>query len=289
MKRPSAWTLALGLLAAADLLMPSMVLPGPNLARGQSPAPEATSTLIPLREPAGQDLLIRSDARADYGFLSQDFETQANLSYCGVATLVVALNSLGVPAPEVPSHPGYRFWTQENVFGRPGNDRFLRSERVRREGMTLAQLHGWLSDHGLVVRRYQGDHLSLEQFRLLLRQGLSDPRDRLVINYHRSRIGQKGGGHISPIAAYNSRSDLVLILDVARYRYPSVWVKSKALWQATQDIDPSSGESRGLLTIRWEPTTSPSRLNLSPNPLVPAVAPNSGNRDSSGQSSRFKH
>jgi hypothetical protein len=281
MNLPPTWSRVLGLVVVLDLLVRGAALPGPTLARGQSASPESTSAPIPLREPAGQELLFHSDARADYGFLSQDFETQANLSYCGVATLVMVLNSLGVPAPPMPNHPGYRFWTQDNLFGGPGGERFLRAERVRREGMTLAQLHGWLIDHALEVRRYQGNQLSLEQFRLLLRQGLSDPRDRLVINYDRRRIGQKGGGHISPIAAYDSRRDLVLILDVARYRYPSVWVNSEALWRATQDIDPSSGQSRGVLTIRWVPETSQTLLNPSSQPLVPAIGPTSGNRDSS--------
>ena len=229
-------------------------LPGlPGLSQAQIPTPEALATPIPLREPAGQELLRGSDARADYGPLAQDFATQANLSYCGVASLVVVLNSLAVPAPAVPGYPGYHFWTQENVFGGPGGDRFVRAERVRREGMTLAQLHGWSSDHGLVVRRFHGDQLSLEQFRQLLRQGLSDPRDRLVVNYQRSGIAQKRGGHISPIAAYDSRSDRVLILDVARYRYPAVWVKSEALWRSMGEVDKASGQSRGILSLSWNP------------------------------------
>jgi len=244
------WSLLLG--ASLQVVVGSAGLPG--YTQGQGQAPQALAAPIPLREPAGQELLFRSDARADYGPLSQDFETQANLAYCGVATLVVVLNSLGVPAPAVPGYTGYRFWTQANVFGGPGGDRFVRAERVRREGMTLAQLHGWSSDHGLVVRRFQGDQLSLEQFRRLLREGLKDPRDRLVVNYQRTGIGQKGGGHISPIAAYDSRSDSVLILDVARYRYPAVWVKTEALWRSMGEIDRDSGQSRGLLSLRWIPS-----------------------------------
>ena len=248
------WRKAWGLLVGASLQV-VVGFPGlPGFGQGQNPTSQELTTAIPLREPAGQELLRSSDAQADYGPLSQDFETQANLSYCGVASLVVVLNSLAVPAPAVPAYPGYHFWTQENVFGGPGGDRFVRAERVRREGMTLAQLHGWSSDHGLVVRRFHGDQLSLEQFRQLLREGLRDRRDRLVVNYLRSGIAQKGSGHISPIAAYDSRSDRVLILDVARYRYPAVWVKAEALWRAMGEVDQDSGKSRGLLSLRWNQT-----------------------------------
>jgi len=248
------WRKAWGLLVGASLQV-VVGFPGqPGFSQAQILAPQELATTIPLREPAGQELLRSSDAQADYGPLSQDFETQANLSYCGVASLVVVLNSLAVPAPAVPTYPGYHFWTQENVFSGPGGDRFVRAERVRREGMTLAQLHGWSSDHGLVVRRFHGDQLSLEQFRQLLREGLRDRRDRLVVNYLRSGIAQKGSGHISPIAAYDSRSDRVLILDVARYRYPAAWVKAEALWRAMGEVDKDSGQSRGLLSLRWNQT-----------------------------------
>ena len=46
------------------------------------------------------------------------------------------------------------------------------------------------------------------------------------MNYLRKAIGQERGGHISPLAAYDAKSDRFLILDVARYKYPPVWVKA---------------------------------------------------------------
>jgi hypothetical protein len=100
-----------------------------------------------------------------------------------------------------------------------------------------------------VVRRFQGNRLSLEQFRQLLREVLRDRGDRLIVNYLRSALDQQGSGHISPIAAYDSRSDRVLILDVARYRYPAVWVSSEALWRGMRQLDRSSGRSRGLVIV----------------------------------------
>jgi hypothetical protein len=208
---------------------------------------------IPLPEPRGQDLLIGSRERADYGPLTEQFLTQANLAYCGVASAVMVLNSLAVPAPAVAGYGSYRFWTQANVFDPRATRSFVNPERVAREGMTLEQLHGLLASHGVEVERFHGDRLSLEQFRTLLRRNLTDPGDRLVVNYHRPAVGQAGGGHIAPIAAYSAPSDRVLILDVARYRYPSVWVPVVDLWQAIRAVDASSGRSRGVLAVRWAP------------------------------------
>jgi hypothetical protein len=217
-------------------------------------APMALSSsqpLIPMAEPVGQSLLSGANASRDYGALVQWFETQANLAYCGVASAVMVLNSLAVPAPPVAGYGTYRFWTQSNAFSIPGSNGFVRPEVVAKEGMTLAQLQGWLAQRPeLVVERFHADQLSLPQWRALLRRSLTDPEDRLLVNYLRSAMGQAGGGHISPVAAYDASSDRALILDVARYRYASGWVSAADLWKAMRTEDSSSGRSRGLLLIR---------------------------------------
>ncbi|MFM7642549.1 MAG: phytochelatin synthase family protein [Cyanobium sp.] len=207
--------------------------------------------LIPFADPAGQQLWSRASGQGDYGPLAQWFETQANLAYCGVASAVMVLNSLAVEAPPAQGYGSYRFWTQANAFSIPASRGFVRAEVVAKEGMTLAQLQGWLAQHPqLVVERFHADRLSLGQWRGLLRRSLKDPRDRLLVNYYRSALGQAGEGHISPVAAYDPHSDRALILDVARYRYPPVWVSAEVLWNAMRTTDSSSGRSRGLLVIR---------------------------------------
>jgi hypothetical protein len=212
--------------------------------------------LVPLPEPAGQELLFRSRMRADFLPLVGWFVTQANLAYCGVASAVMALNSLGVPAPETAGYGTYRFWSQDNLFAAPAGRAFATAETVGRRGMTLVQLAGLLAAQGVSVQRWHGDQLSLGQFRGLLRRSLSDPDDRLLVNYLRPSLGQRGGGHISPLAAYDPAGDRVLILDVARYRYPAVWVATEALWRSIRTVDPDSGASRGLVRISREPVTA---------------------------------
>ena len=59
------------------------------------------------------------------------------------------------------------------------------------------------------------------------------------------------------LAAFHAPSDRVLILDVARYRYPSVWVPVADLWKAIRTTDTTSGRSRGLVTIRRLPGETP--------------------------------
>jgi len=213
-------------------------------------ASNTPATPIAMDSPAGQELLLKQRTRrADYAALVQWYETQANLAYCGVASSVMVLNSLAVAAPKAEGYGTNRFWTQANLFTVPASTSFVEASRVAREGMTLEQLHGLLASVGTGVRRYHGENLSLEQLRWLLRRGLAERSDRLLANYDRRALGQKGGGHISPLAAYDPDQDRVLILDVARYRYPAVWVTTPDLWRAIRSIDTSSGRSRGVLII----------------------------------------
>ncbi|MCP9846023.1 phytochelatin synthase family protein [Synechococcus sp. Lug-A] len=219
----------------------------PLLPRALAQPPAAA---IPLPEPKGQTLLLQSADRADYGPLAEQFLTQANLAYCGVASMVMVLNSLAVPAPAAAGYGSYRFWTQDNVFDAAATRAVLSPELVARQGMTLQELRALLASHGLQARAIHGDRLSLAQFRLLVRSNLARADDRLLVNYFRPSLGQAGGGHISPLAAYNASTDRVLILDVARYRYPSVWVPLADLWQAIRTTDSSSGRSRGVVVVR---------------------------------------
>ena len=223
--------------AAAASALPTA--PATRLAAGLAP--------LPLNSEHGLQLLFRSRMRADYAPLSQEFLTQATLSYCGVASAVMVLNSLAIPAPVASGYGPYRFWTQDNLF--EGGSGGPEAAMVRQRGMTLAQLRQLLAGRGVIAVAIEASDLNLAALRQLLRRSLADPDDRLLVNYDRRAIGQAGGGHISPLAAFDEDSDRVLILDVARYRYPSVWVPLSLLLQAMQRSDSDSGRSRGLVRI----------------------------------------
>ena len=210
----------------------------------------ASNALTPLAEPDGLELLSSSRQRADYGALAETFLTQANVAYCGVASSVMVLKSLAVPAPAARGYGRYRFWTQENLFSSDATRAVLPPEQVARRGMTLQQLQALLVSNGARAHAIHGSSLDLAAFRTLVMANQSNPHDRLLVNYLRSSMGQEGGGHISPVAAYHAPSDQVLILDVARYRYPSAWVPLPDLWRAMRTTDGDSGLSRGLVVVQ---------------------------------------
>ncbi|AFY91394.1 phytochelatin synthase family protein [Chamaesiphon minutus] len=205
--------------------------------------------LIPFSSSDGEQLLVESQAKQDYFLLSNQFVTQINQAYCGVASSVMVLNALGLPAPESAQHKPFRVFTQDNFFDREEAKKVISPDIVSKRGMTLAQLGGLLASHGAKVTVYHGSDVDLAQFRSLLVQNLAKRDNFAIVNYLRKTIGQERGGHISPIAAYNQRTDRFLILDVSRYKYPPVWVKAVDLWQAIRTTDTDSGKTRGFVLV----------------------------------------
>jgi len=205
--------------------------------------------LIGFNSDEGEKLLIDSKSREDFFPLSTQFITQNNQAYCGVASIVMVLNSLGIPAPEAPQYKPYRVFTQENFFSNEKTKEVLQAEVVSRKGMTLDQIGGLLASYNVKVNVYHAADTSLEKFRSLTAENLKQPGNFVLINYLRKEIGQEKGGHISPLAAYNEQTDRFLILDVSRYKYPPVWVRAADLWKAMATTDSESGKTRGFVFV----------------------------------------
>lgn len=206
--------------------------------------------LIGFDTPEGEKLLIESKSRADFFPLSMQFVTQDNLAYCGVASIVMVLNSLKIPAPETPEYREFKVFTQENFFSNQKTQQVIEQKKVAWSGMNLQQLGGLLSSYGGVkVQVYHGSNSSLEEFRKLAAENLKQPDNFVLVNYLRKEIGQETGGHISPLAAYNEVTDRFLIMDVSRYKYPPMWVKTADLWKAMNTVDLASGKTRGFVFV----------------------------------------
>jgi hypothetical protein len=58
--------------------------------------------LIDFNSKQGSQLLLGSEALQSYWPLTIHFVTQKNQAFCGVASIVMVLNALGVPAPTTP-------------------------------------------------------------------------------------------------------------------------------------------------------------------------------------------
>lgn len=198
---------------------------------------------------AGESYFAESEAREAYFPLASNFLTQKTQAYCGVASIVMVLNSLGVPAPTTPEYEPYHTFTQDNIFT-AATEAVLPRETIAHQGMTLDQIGGILATVPVKAEVHHAADSSADEFRKLASAALGQPGHFVIINYLRKAIGQERGGHISPLAAFDAKADRFLILDVARYKYPPVWVKTAEIFDAmnTQDSD-NDNKTRGYVLV----------------------------------------
>lgn len=220
-----------------------------------------------------------AQAKTDFFKLANHFESQNNKIYCGVASSVIVLNALRVRNGELQHKkpkadsvlsksdieylpiiysPFFDRYTQDNIFteqakskleilGKPVKQKDYDKEK-RDGGLQLAQLQTLLESHDLkVIKKVADEKLSLDEFRKDVKENLSTKDDYLLVNYTRKTLNQDGGGHISPLAAYDEKTDSVLIMDVNSNKADWVWVKLELLFASMATFD--TIENRGYLLI----------------------------------------
>lgn len=206
-------------------------------------------TLTDLGSEQGEKYFSESGAPHSYFAVADNFVTQKTQAYCGVASIVMVLNALHTPAPTTPEYQPYHTFTQDNVLNEH-TDSILPREILARQGMTLDQLGALLGLYPATIEVHHAEDSGLDAFRNSARDYLAAKDHFVLVNYLRKAIGQQLGGHISPLAAYDAKSDRFLILDVARYKYPPVWVKASDLFAAmnTTDSD-NNNKTRGYVLV----------------------------------------
>mmetsp|Transcript_40097 Transcript_40097/g.95793 ORF Transcript_40097/g.95793 Transcript_40097/m.95793 type:complete len:253 (+) Transcript_40097:35-793(+) len=188
--------------------------------------------LIFLNTTSGSQLLRSASHAEPYWQLSPHFVTELP-GMCGPTTAIMILNALaaqGLPAAvsEMYSYHSasfaqvYRYWDSQNVWN--GSAAQCIKEQTSPWQGSVQQIGGMLRCHGAKATVVEASRSSLEQFRQTLVEAFSDNSLRFVgVNFDRKMLGQKGAGHHSPIGAYDRKSDRVLVMDVARYKYPPFW------------------------------------------------------------------
>jgi glutathione gamma-glutamylcysteinyltransferase len=173
--------------------------------------------------------------------LAEQFHTQAEPAFCGLTTLVVILNALGIDPGRV--WKGVWRWYWEEFL-----DCCHSLSEIQLQGITFDDFICVAGCHGIEAKGFRYSESSIEQFREAIQQATTTPQGlHLVVSYSRKVLGQTGEGHFSPIGGYHSEQDLVLILDVARFKYPPHWVPLSLLWEALSPVDPATGKSRGYI------------------------------------------
>lgn len=219
----------------------------PASARDEAKSSQAASvgSIVEFDSAEGQVRLARA-TRADLEPLRKFFEAQINGAYCGPATATTVLNALA----------GERRYSQESVVAKGRKTRAqvlgepmpVHGRMIRDGGYQLRQFDEMLRANGATTRlTVADDQVTDEQIRRDLIENLSQPGNYAIINYRRDLAGQPGGGHISPLAAYDAASDSFLVLDVNPSFARWSWIPTLALVRAMRSLDVV--ENRGYILV----------------------------------------
>jgi glutathione gamma-glutamylcysteinyltransferase len=247
---------------------------------------ELPPSCVAFSSAAGRALFaeaLASGGAEGYFRLAECFHTQSEPAFCGLGALAMTLNALSVDPGRV--WKGAWRWFDESMLdccvpleavAREGivldalaclarcNGAAVRARRAppeeRQDAAAQAQDTAASAPAGAGVASGATPTCTYEEFLSDLRAACFAPADaaaaappaapcHVIVSYSRGALGQSGGGHFSPVGAFAPASGMVLILDVARFKYPPHWVSIPALWAAMRRADPATGLPRGYLRL----------------------------------------
>ena len=256
---------------------------GAMLGCGSAPPQAAAQQhrAVPASEPAvvafasdeGLLRLARASAKVGFASLANQYEAQLNGAFCGPTSAAIVLNAVrnrradlprdhdrlkpddlrNLPAGVDPIVPRYTQdlvitkgeKTRAQVLGEPV---IINGKAEHEFGYQLRQFDQMLRANGLTTRVVVvDDRKPDDEIRAELVESLSRPDEYVVVNYRRDAVGQRGGGHISPLGAYDAASDSFLVLDVNPAAASWVWMPTAVLVKGMRTFD--TVENRGFVLV----------------------------------------
>ncbi|KAJ4726930.1 Phytochelatin Synthase, Glutathione gamma-glutamylcysteinyltransferase [Melia azedarach] len=212
-----------------------------GLYRRVLPSPPA----IEFSSPQGKQLFreaLEGGSMEGFFKLISYYQTQSEPAYCGLATLAVVLNALAIDPGRTWKGP-WR-WFDDTML-----DCCEPLGKIKEEGITFGKVACLAHCNGANVEAFRTNETSIDDFRRHVISSASSEDCHVITSYHRGVFKQTGTGHFSPIGGYHAGKDLVLILDVARFKYPPHWVPLTLLWEAMDTIDEATGLPRGFMIV----------------------------------------
>ncbi|KAG2719252.1 hypothetical protein I3843_03G250300 [Carya illinoinensis] len=215
--------------------------PLPGVYRRSLPSPPA----IEFASPDGKKLFTEALGGATMeGFfkLISYYQTQSEPAFCGLGTLAMVLNALAID-------PGRKWKGPWRWFDDSMLDCCEPLEKIKAEGITFGKVACLAHCNGAKVEAFRTSESTIDDFRKCVISCTSSEDCHVITSYNRAVFKQTGTGHFSPIGGYHAERDMVLILDVARFKYPPHWVPLTLLWEAMDTIDKATGHRRGYMII----------------------------------------
>ncbi|KAL7753479.1 hypothetical protein RI367_001254 [Sorochytrium milnesiophthora] len=220
------------------------------------------SNLTSFTSPEGKRLFresLNAGYSENYFALAGTFTTQSEPAYCGLGSLAMVLNALEVD-PKKRWKGGWRWYSDEML------ECCAPLQVIKQKGVTFREFSCLAKCNGLHVISKQADQVSLDEFMRDLKACTSNglpTETHMVVSFSRKVLGQTGDGHFSPVTSFHPESNQVLVLDTARFKYPSYYVKVEDLYRAMQPVDTETQLPRGYFLLqRREQPESPLDQNI---------------------------
>jgi hypothetical protein len=221
-----------------------------------------TFAVIPFDSDQGAAIFKQAAYKKAFSKLAPHYCPQQNINSCGIATAVIILNTVYANGGKTPPlfeigswHDseestlyGQFVWTEHNFYNEKVAhlvDKEVVEGRKKVDGkyhagIELDRLSACLRAQGLTAKAHHVNTVEpsdINGFRSLVKTIMADPSKYMIINYNLDLYTAQGGGHISPIAAYDSDSDNLLILDTWSASNTWVWVKLVDLYKSMNTLD----------------------------------------------------
>ncbi|KAI7903388.1 Phytochelatin synthase-domain-containing protein [Cokeromyces recurvatus] len=216
---------------------------------------ELPKTLVRFASPEGKKLFREAmDIGHAEGFfpLTGNFTTQSEPAFCGPSSLAMVLNALEVD-PKRRWKGNWRWYSDEFLHCCSSK------EEVKVKGITFDNFACLAKCH-CDVQVNRAFDFTFEKFVKDVEMVTSTSDKFMVVSFSRKVLGQTGDGHFSPIGAYNAQERKVLILDTARYKYPSYWCPIEMLFESMNPIDKETGRPRGYFVLSYDVENPPVSL-----------------------------
>jgi hypothetical protein len=194
----------------------------------------------------------------DFWALMPYYTAQQNGASCSIASVTMLVNGARSNQNLMADT---ELATQNSVLKKTADESWSKatSEKVG-GGVSLDELgvltvkalksYGFTDAYAEVVHTNNTSQATLAKLRLDLTQNEKSAKDFILINFIQGvYTGDAEVGHIAPIAAYDTVSRRVLVLDPDREWYEPYWVSEETLLRGMATTDKTSVKSRGYVRV----------------------------------------
>lgn len=208
---------------------------------------ELPAHLISFTSTEGKRLFkesLESGYAENYFPLVGNFTTQSEPEFCALGSLAMVLNALELD-PGKQWKGVWRWYSDDNLECSAVN-----ANSIKGKGVTFREFACLAKCNGLSVQSKRSDTVTKEEFMADLQSVCQSVDSHMVVSFSRKTLGQTGDGHFSPIGAFNKERNMALVLDTARFKYPSYFASADMLFESMKPIDKETGLPRGYFVLK---------------------------------------